>query len=155
MPNEPIRVVFDTVVFVRGLINPRGRWGVLLFDRAPSYRLVVSPHTVAEALEVLRRPAVVRLFRPVADRNPAAVEALLVGAETVDIDVATMPRVSRDAKDDKFLATAVAGSAEYIVSEDDDLLVLREHNGIAIVDAVTFLRILDEHAVARPTNGTG
>lgn len=155
MPNEPIRVVFDTVVFVRGLINPRGRWGVLLFDRAASYRLVVSPPTVLEALEVIGRPAVVRLFRPVPDRDAAAVGLLLAGAETVDLDLETMPRVSRDPKDDKFLATAVAGVAGYLVSEDRDLLVLEEHDGIVIVDAETFLRILDEFSREKPTDGVG
>ena len=142
--NAPTRVVFDTVDFVRRLINPRGRWERILFDAAPSYRLVVSPPTLGEALEVIRRPAVVTLFRPLPDRDSAAVAALLANAEVVEIDLVAMPRVSRDPKDDKFLATAVAGGASFIVSEDDDLLVLGEYEGIRIVDAATFLRMLEE-----------
>ena len=37
------------------------------------------------------------------------------------------PQVSRDPKDDKFLATAVASEADYVVSEDRDLLDLGAH----------------------------
>jgi predicted nucleic acid-binding protein len=39
--------------------------------------------------------------------------------------VADIPQVTRDPKDDKFLATATAGEAGYLVSEDPDLLDLR------------------------------
>ena len=147
-----IRVVFDTVVFVRALINPFGRWGRLLFEPSSAYRLVISPPVVSEVLVVIRRPEVVVLFRPHPGRDSAAVLALLADAESVEIDEATIPRVSRDPKDDKFLATARAGRAAFLVSEDDDLLVLEEYEGIRIVNAETFLRVLDECAA---TGNTG
>jgi predicted nucleic acid-binding protein len=106
-------------------------------------RSIVSPPVATEILEVIGRPEVVRLFRRVPLRDPAAVRAVLAEAEPVEIDLATIPRVCRDAKADKVLATAKAGGASFIVSEDDDLLVLGEYDGIRIVNAETFLRILD------------
>ena len=42
------------------------------------------------------------------------------------------------------LATAVQGRADYIVSEDRDLLDLGQHAGIPIVTAGEFLRRLEE-----------
>jgi predicted nucleic acid-binding protein len=51
--------------------------------------------------------------------------------------------VSRDPKDDVFLATAKAGHATYLVTEDNDLLVLGSYEGTRIVDAATFLRLLE------------
>lgn len=42
--------------------------------------------------------------------------------------------VSRDPDDDAVLAAAVASRADLIVSGDRDLLVLRSHAGISIVD---------------------
>jgi putative PIN family toxin of toxin-antitoxin system len=42
-------------------------------------------------------------------------------------------QASRDANDDPILATAITGHAAYIVTFDDDLLVLVEHQGIWIV----------------------
>ncbi len=57
------RIVLDTVVLVRGLINPHGAWGRLVFDRVGDYRLVVSPPLLSEYLEVIARPELTRKFR--------------------------------------------------------------------------------------------
>lgn len=135
-----MRVVFDTVGFVRGLINPLSRWGHILFDYADSYQLVVSEPLILEALDVLRRPAVTRLFRTLPGRDPAAIIAILQAADAVT--VAAIPAVSRDPEDDKVIATALAGGAAYIVSEDRDLLDIGAYEGIAIIDAETFLAML-------------
>ncbi len=140
------RVVFDTVGFVRGLINPLSRWGRILFDYADHYQLVVSEPVIREVLDVLRRPAVVRLFKTLPvfktlpGRNLATIVAILADAEM--IEVREIPAVSRDPKDDKFLATAAQAGTDCLVSEDQDLLVLQEYNGVRIVDAATFLDLL-------------
>lgn len=136
-----IRIVIDTVGFVRGLINPLSRWGHILFDYADKYQLIVSEPIILEVLDVLRRPAVVRLFKTLPGRDVAAIVAILTDAESVE--VREIPAVSRDPKDDKFLATAALAGAEYLVSEDQDLLVLQEYEGVRIVDAATFLDLLD------------
>jgi len=119
-----VSVVFDTVVFVCGLINPYSFWGRLIFEHATAYRLGVSREVVTEVLEVIQRPRIVRKYRSVATRDMGAVLSLLGGAEVVDLD--EIPEVARDHKDDKFLATAGQAKAEYLVSEDEDLLVLGE-----------------------------
>jgi putative PIN family toxin of toxin-antitoxin system len=46
-----------------------------------------------------------------------------------------LQQVSRDADDDIVLACALAASADLIVSGDDDLLVLKDFQGIPIVTA--------------------
>lgn len=136
-----VRVVFDTVIFVRGLINPRSRWGRLVFERAGAYRLLLSREVVTEVAEVIQRPRLTRKFRPLVGDELERLVELLGRAEIVD--PAQIPPVSRDPKDDKFLATAAAGTADYLVSEDEDLLVLGEYAGVTIIDAATFLRILE------------
>jgi len=50
---------------------------------------------------------------------------------------------SRDPKDNPFLACAVAARADYLVSNDRDLLVLKKPFGISIVTPVQFLRVLE------------
>lgn len=139
-----MRVVFDTVVLVRGLINPYSRCGRLLFDRADEYLLIVSPPVIAEYLDVLQRPELTRKYRSIATRDSRAVLDLLATAEIVElIDI---PMVSRDRKDDPFLATAHTGAADYLVSEDRDLLDLGAHEGTPIVTAETFLGLLERTA---------
>lgn len=59
------------------------------------------------------------------------------------IDVDTVIRACRDANDDKFLELAVCGNADFVISGDQDLLVLREIGSIPIVTAAEFLDSLD------------
>lgn len=136
------KVVLDTVVFVRSLINRSGVWGRLVFSHGEQYRLIISEPIAVEILEVLRRPELARKYRGVASANLEAILDILATAEVVMLG--DIPAVSRDPKDDKFLATAAEAGADYLVSEDQDLLVLREYEGVRIVDAVTFLALLEQ-----------
>lgn len=52
-------------------------------------------------------------------------------------------RVCRDPNDDKFLECAVAGEAEYIISEDQDLLTLKEFQGVKVLSVAEFIGFLE------------
>lgn len=51
-------------------------------------------------------------------------------------------KASRDPEDDKFLAAAIEGRVEYVVTGDRDLLDLKQYKGVRIVSPAEFLRIL-------------
>ncbi len=136
-----MRVVFDTVVLVRSLLDPYSWSGRLIFDRSDAYTWVVSPGIVAEYLEVIRRPRLVRKYRTVETRD---LQTILIRIATATLVHPThTPAVCRDHEDDKFLAAALAGNARFIVSEDKDLLDLGSYEGIQIVTAGAFLRVLE------------
>ena len=135
-----MRVLFDTVVLVRGLINPGSRWGRLQFEHSSRYTWIVSPSIVDEYLEVLRRPRIVRKYRDVETRNLAAMLDLI--ATAVVVQPVSIPAICRDPEDNKFLAAAMAGSARFIVTEDLDLLVIGIYEKIEIISAETFLLML-------------
>ena len=85
-----------------------------------------------------------RLERPKFDRyrDPEAWNTFL--SELVELsiwheDAGTASGVSRDADDDKFLALAVTGAADAIISGDRDLLELGTHEGIPILTPAQFL----------------
>lgn len=137
-----LKVVFDTVVFVRGLINPYGKWGQLVFSHYHSYQLFVSEPIVTEILEVLCRPELTKKFSTLEKLDITDVIDILGKASVVEIPV--IPKVSRDPKDDKFLATAITAEVDYLVTEDKDLLVLKEYQGVKIVNAEMFLDILNQ-----------
>ncbi|MGN6813258.1 MAG: PIN domain-containing protein, partial [Thermomicrobiales bacterium] len=87
------RVVLDTVVLVRGLINPYGVWGKLVFDRARQYQLVISPPLLTEYLEVLARPELARKFKQLPDHMRDLLD-LLSQAEIVFFS--ELPSFERD-----------------------------------------------------------
>jgi putative PIN family toxin of toxin-antitoxin system len=53
-------------------------------------------------------------------------------------------RRSRDPKDDAFLACALAGGADCVVTNDRDLLALGKPFGIAVLTPAEFLRLLEK-----------
>ena len=85
--------------------------------------------------EVLSRP---RFERYVTRQERAAfLRNLLRMAMSVPI---TEPvRACRDPKDDKILELAVNGRADYMVTGDDDLLVMSMFRGIVIIRPAEFL----------------
>lgn len=137
-----MRVVFDAVVFVRSLINPLGIWGHLVFERSHQYQLITSPELTAECIGVIARPAITKKYRPVITRDLSVILKQFEDAEVVELP--SIPAVSRDRNDDHVLATAFQGQADFLVSEDNDLLVLQNYHATRIVSARTFLDILDE-----------
>lgn len=136
-----IRVVFDTVVFARSLINPYSFCGRAVFSYFHVYRLLVSEPLVKELLDVLHRPELTTKFHTLPRVDVARVIELVGQAELAEIS--QTPQVSRDPKDDIFLATASAAHADYLVSEDQDLLVLAEYEGVRIIDCQAFLQLLE------------
>jgi len=135
-------VVFDTVVVLRASINAQSRWGRLLARHAVDYQLIVSPQIVAEYLDVVLRPELTRRFPALAALPTSSLFGLLAQARVVR--PTDIPSVSRDPDDDVFFATAKLGKAPHIVSEDEDVLAVGEYEGITVVTAEAFLRLLDQ-----------
>ena len=136
-----MKVVLETVVLVRAMIDPKSACGQLLHERRHRYQPVISPAITAEYFAVLQRPAIARKYgipeivvmRTVLDlvRSGAVVEPPL------------MQPVCRDPNDDKFLAAALAGDAAAIVSGDLELLHLKSYERIPILSAKTVLQLLN------------
>ncbi len=53
-----------------------------------------------------------------------------------------IPKVGRDLKDDYLLAYGVAGEADYLVTGDDDLQVIKQVGNLKIVSPAEFYKIL-------------
>ena len=112
-----------------------------MFDRTGEYRLVASAPIVDEVIDVLSRPELARRFSSRTGNEVGAVRRMLDSADSVVLD--SVPRISRDPKDDIYPATAAAAGAAFVVSEDRDLLDLGAYGHVRIVDAEAFLRWLD------------
>jgi putative PIN family toxin of toxin-antitoxin system len=136
-----LRVVFDTVVCVRALLNPKSRCGRLLFQYFDRYQMLASSATARELLEVIQRPEITRKYKAVAAVEIQKIIDLLAQAEIVEPQ--SIPALVRDSKDDIFVATALAGRADYLVSEDKDLLVLGNSLGVRIVNAEEFIAFIE------------
>ena len=136
-----LKVVFDTVVFVRALINPFSYCGRIVFEHSAAYRLFLSQPILDEILQVLRRPELTSKFQTLAELDVVKVLDIVAGAEVADpLPVA---HGSRDPADDKFLGAVEAVDADYLVSEDKDLRVLGHYGRTTIIDCEELLTILE------------
>jgi predicted nucleic acid-binding protein len=72
--------------------------------------------------------------------EPARIDLVLARLEDAEI-VEPNERVTvcRDPNDDKFFECALAGAANYIVSEDNDVLAVAKYKGTRTVSAGEFL----------------
>ncbi|MDQ2651544.1 MAG: putative toxin-antitoxin system toxin component, PIN family [Chloroflexota bacterium] len=127
-------------MLVRALMGPMGPQGQLVFDPALDFEWIASPEIVHEHQDVLDRPELQRHFWRLAERTVEGVSVRLARATMVE-PVET-PRICRDPNDDMFLAAALAGSADAIVSEDHDLLSLGVYEGMSICTVQAMIAVL-------------
>ena len=137
-----VRLVLDTVGFVRAVLYPEGPWGSILFEHSFQYQLLSSNELDDEIREVLDRPFLRKKIGTLYDLRTSQVLAVLEHAE--HIWLVEIPSVSRDKDDDHVVATAVFGEADFIATEDKDLLDMIEYEGIRIVNGVELLAVLRE-----------
>jgi putative PIN family toxin of toxin-antitoxin system len=133
-----MRAVLDTVIFVRALINPKGRWGRLLFDLSDRYEIVLSPDIIKEIVEVVYRPSLQARYPEMAD--PIRLDAVLAKLEEAEVvEPAERVAICRDPSDDKLFECAVAGAADYIISEDKDVLAVGDYQDVQTISAQDFM----------------
>ena len=130
------RYVFDTNVLVSAVLSahsvPRQAFN-LAFTKGT---ILMSYSIVNELNEVLSRPK----FRSYlsAEKRDIFLWSLFRKARFIDV-IKEKIDICRDAKDNQFLELAVNGEADFIISGDDDLLVLNPFRNILIVTPRIFL----------------
>jgi putative PIN family toxin of toxin-antitoxin system len=143
-----MRVVLDTNVLISAtLIRDGNEDRILRAWLRGAFEVVASPQMLQELgralfYEKLRRlrwmsePEVVSLLRLFAQ------EAVMVAGEI-------SASACRDPDDNKFLAAAAEGGAQYVVSGDKALLEVKRYRGAQIVTPAAFLRILRDAEKAK------
>ena len=144
-----MRVVLDTNVVVSATLIRGGNEDRLLraWQRG-AFDLVLSP----PILEEIGRALLYEKLQKFRWMSEAEIISLLeaLGQESILIPGDTILKVSRDPADDKFLAAAIEGRAQYVVSGDKDLLAVKAFRGIRIVRPAAFLEILRRGKKLKP-----
>ena len=125
----PIRVVLDTNVLVSALLF--GGRTVMLRDLWKSGRIIplVTKETFTEFRKVLSYPKFKLTQREI---RSILNEEILPFVEPVEI-TKQVDGICRDPHDDMFLAVAADGDAKFLVTGDEDLLVLKQYSQTRIV----------------------
>ncbi|MBI2576657.1 putative toxin-antitoxin system toxin component, PIN family [Candidatus Woesearchaeota archaeon] len=131
-----MKVVLDTNVFISGIFWKGDSHRVITHWKEGQFTLVTSLEVVSEIIKVLKdfkiklSDDMVKEWVDLIVRNSIMVEP----KEKIAI-------VKDDPKDNIFIETAVAGYVDYIISQDNHLLKLKEFRGIKIITPEVFNRI--------------
>ena len=138
-----LRIVVDTNVLISGLfgITDSPSSQILKAFRKQKIILVTSPAILEEVGNVINRERIVKRTKMTITQRADFMDKLIERSRiTADTQLSLL--VGRDLKDDKFLACAVEADADYLVTGDEDLLVLKEYEEIKIVTPREFLAVL-------------
>jgi putative PIN family toxin of toxin-antitoxin system len=131
------RVVFDTNVIVSALMFPRSLPRQAFNIAYSTDNILLSTATILELEEVLRRKKFDKYLSM--EERVQFIARFFVDAEIIEIKEKIT--ACRDRKDDKFLELAVNGNANYIITGDQDLLVLNPFQDIAIISVSDYLSL--------------
>ncbi len=140
-------VLIDTNVWVSAFINRKG-YPAKVKEKflKRKFDVVISPPLLKELSDVLKRPRIKDVYKITDEEINLFVEILAGTGHKVYLsnDI----KLCRDKKDNMVLETAIKGSADYVVTRDDDIKVdteikeeMKKH-GIKILTVSKFLELL-------------
>jgi len=137
------RAVIDTNIFLRAVIKPQGTVAPILVRlEEGKFVLIYSQQLLDELVEKLELPRIRLKYNLGAEDIERLLTLIIRLGERVEPD--RKVNISRDPDDDMFIEVALAGKANYIVTGDDDLLVLEQFEEIKFIRPGEFLAILDK-----------
>lgn len=137
------RVVLDANVIVSGLITPQGFSGQLLkkFLSDEVFDVILSKAILEEISHCLFYPKVRKYIRLTDHEIYQCIAALEFLSDMTSGAIKIEAEIP-DSDDKIYLAAAIEGQANYIVTGDSDLLGLDEFEEISIITPKTFCKLL-------------
>jgi uncharacterized protein len=136
--NRKQYLVLDTNILVSAVLAKTSKARQALNKAQDIGKILMSSSVLLEIEEVL--------FRPKFDKYVTTIERrffLSNFLKTVEfVEVGEIVKICRDPKDDKILALALNGKADYIITGDQDLLILKLFEGVEIITIDEFLNLV-------------
>lgn len=136
-----MRFVLDTNTLVSAFLWRGTTAKLLQILHTQQHDILSSEILLSELIEVLKRPKFNTQISKINQTPDQLINQWLDVIELIETTSLVTP-VSRDIDDDEVLACAMSAKADYIVSGDKDLLVLKAFRGIPIVTAAQALEAL-------------
>ncbi|GAC1445665.1 MAG: putative toxin-antitoxin system toxin component, PIN family [Chloroflexota bacterium] len=129
-----MRIVLDTNVLVRCLTTQPQTvaGGIYTAWESGKFELLVSSFIVIEVTKILDQPYFAAKLSE--DLRAGAIASLQEKATLVRVNLKTLPAVTPHWQDGFVLLTADAGRADYLVTQDRELLNLQHFKTVKIID---------------------
>lgn len=146
------RILLDANILISYLLNPQAERPITQIVTAGVLGVftLLLPEALLEEIgaRIAEKPY---LKDRIARRDAAEFTAILrsIGVTIATIDE-PIPAVTRDPKDDYLLTYAVIGQADYLLTGDEDLLVLQQVQGVRICSP---RELVEKHLPKLPGSG--
>ncbi len=134
-----LKAVIDTNVMISMAFAKEGvtrKLKNLIADNA--FTMVTSKAILKELYEVLHYPHILKRFKPKKSDIDEFIGVIIENA-LITKGTYSAKGITEDPRDDMFIACALEGDAQYIVSRDPHLRNIKHFQRIQIVDATTFV----------------
>jgi hypothetical protein len=137
------RSVIDTNILIRALIKPLGSVAPIIVRlQEGRFQLIYSQELLDELIAKLELPRIKRKYQLTDNAITTFVNLLVELGERVQPE--RKVEICRDPDDNRVIEAALAGNAEFVVTGDEDLLVIGRFETIRFITPHEFLTILDE-----------
>jgi putative PIN family toxin of toxin-antitoxin system len=134
------RIILDSNVILSAALFKKSVPRQVLDKCFVSGKILMSSATLAEVQELFGRSKKFDKYLSTVSR----IEFLNDLIESIEmIEIITEINLCRDPKDNKFLELAINGKADYLISGDQDLLILNPFQEISILSPQAFTLISD------------
>lgn len=131
-----MKAVFDTNVLVAAFLTEGLCSDLLIRARKQAFDLVLCDDIIREFEGILKK----KFKLSSADMNE--IKSIISEAASEIIDhLSPIPRICRDPDDDMIIACAIDSAADYIVTGDEDLLILKKYKDVIILNPRNFAMI--------------
>lgn len=140
---QNFRAVIDTNLLISAVIVPKGLPNKLIRAwQKGRITLILSPRLIRELEEVSQRDKF-KQYHLFNEQMAELINNIKAFAEIIiSIPEEQLPIHSRDPKDDKLLSCALSAKADYLITGDEDLLILNGNStleNLKIITAKDFL----------------
>jgi putative PIN family toxin of toxin-antitoxin system len=134
-----VKAVFDTNVLIAAFLTEGICAKLLIRARRRDFDLILCDGILQEVKRVLKK-------KFVASANETSEAMILLSEAALEIlgQTDSITPICRDSDDDLILACARDAAADYIVTGDEDLLVLKNYEGISIVNPREFEKLFPD-----------
>jgi len=139
-----MRVLLDTNIFISYLLSINSNRVVAKIVKAAvtgDYQLLIIEELLIEIIRTVQNKPDLQARIPL-EVLEQLITILRTLAETIPTIEAKIPSLTRDPKDDYLLAYALVGGADYLVTDDKDLLVLKRVADVIIISIHDFWVLL-------------
>jgi len=133
------KIILDTNWYVSATINQKSRRVLYEILTNPNLQVIYSQEILQEYLEVIGRAK----FRKFVSKSQISRFINLILPRLSEIPITTAVQINRDKDDDYLLALALDSNADFLVTGDDDLLVLKQIGKTKIVKMSEFQGIIN------------